>query len=192
MKQWSRVATIELGIVGIYLSVAGLLIEVAAGILPAFETPNWIIRLITLLLLLGLPATLVLAWRPISRWVDSRGGPHASQRPGFWLRFVAYFIDNVIVSILAVIAGLMIGVLLEGASEQADKDTLQVFVGLSGLATGWLYYALMESSPKQATLGKLALGFVVTDLQGQRISFGRATGRYFGMIISALTLVSAS
>jgi uncharacterized RDD family membrane protein YckC len=188
MKQWGRVATIELGVVGIYVSVAGLLIEVAMGFLPIFEVPNWVLRLITLLLLLGLPATLVLAWRPISRWVDSRGGPHASQRPGFWLRFVAYFIDGVIVNIPAYIAGLMIGVLLEGASGQADKDTLQVFGNLAVVAAGWLYYALMESSPKQATLGKLALGFVVTDLQGQRISFGRATGRYFGMIVSALTL----
>ena len=78
MKQWGRVATIELGVVGIYVSVAGLLIQVAVQILPAFETPNWVIRLIILLLLLGFPATLVLAWRPISRWVDSRGGPHAS------------------------------------------------------------------------------------------------------------------
>jgi uncharacterized RDD family membrane protein YckC len=52
----------------------------------------------------------------------------------------------------------------------------------------WLYYALMESSNKQATLGKLALGIVVTDLSGGRISFGRATGRYFGKIISGLIL----
>jgi uncharacterized RDD family membrane protein YckC len=52
----------------------------------------------------------------------------------------------------------------------------------------WLYYALMESSPRQATLGKMACGFVVTDLQGHRISFGQASGRYFGMIVSGLTL----
>jgi uncharacterized RDD family membrane protein YckC len=50
----------------------------------------------------------------------------------------------------------------------------------------WLYYALMESSSKQATLGKLALGIVVTDLNGNRISFGRATGRYFGKIVSGM------
>jgi uncharacterized RDD family membrane protein YckC len=44
----------------------------------------------------------------------------------------------------------------------------------------------MESSSKQATLGKLALGIVVTDLNGNRISFGRATGRYFGKIVSGM------
>ena len=46
----------------------------------------------------------------------------------------------------------------------------------------------MESSPKQATLGKMALSIVVTDLEGKRISFGKATGRYWGKIISGLIL----
>ncbi len=52
----------------------------------------------------------------------------------------------------------------------------------------WLYFALMESSSKQATVGKMALGIVVTDLSGNRISFGRATGRYFGKIVSGMIL----
>ena len=46
----------------------------------------------------------------------------------------------------------------------------------------------MESSAKQATVGKMALGIIVTDLDGRRIGFGRATGRYFAKILSALTL----
>ena len=53
---------------------------------------------------------------------------------------------------------------------------------------GWLYYALMESSAKQATLGKMALGIMVTDGQGRRVSFARATGRYFAKIISNIIL----
>ena len=46
----------------------------------------------------------------------------------------------------------------------------------------------METSKFQGTLGKMALGLIVTDLSGQPITFGRATGRYFGKIISSLTL----
>jgi uncharacterized RDD family membrane protein YckC len=46
----------------------------------------------------------------------------------------------------------------------------------------------MESSPKQGTLGKMALGIVVTDMDSRRISFGRATGRYFAKILSGLIL----
>jgi uncharacterized RDD family membrane protein YckC len=52
----------------------------------------------------------------------------------------------------------------------------------------WLYSALMERSSKQATLGKMALGIRVTDLDGNRIGFGKATGRYFAKILSALIL----
>jgi uncharacterized RDD family membrane protein YckC len=54
------------------------------------------------------------------------------------------------------------------------------------IAATWLYFALMESSTRQATVGKIALGLYVTDLQGRRLSFGRATGRFFAKIITGL------
>jgi uncharacterized RDD family membrane protein YckC len=57
-----------------------------------------------------------------------------------------------------------------------------------GIVINWLYYALLESSFKQATLGKMALGLKVTDMEGKRISFGQATGRYFAKILSGLIL----
>ncbi len=47
----------------------------------------------------------------------------------------------------------------------------------------------MESSSRQATLGKMALSMKVTDLQGNRISFARATGRHFAKYISAMILL---
>ena len=43
----------------------------------------------------------------------------------------------------------------------------------------WLYYAIMESSWHQATLGKMLLGIYITDEQGNRVGIGRASGRYF-------------
>lgn len=52
----------------------------------------------------------------------------------------------------------------------------------------WLYYGLLESSAWQATLGKKALGLEVTDLRGTRVTFGRATGRYFARYISIMTI----
>jgi uncharacterized RDD family membrane protein YckC len=52
----------------------------------------------------------------------------------------------------------------------------------------WLYFAICESSPWQATVGKLALGIRVTDMQGKRISFPRALGRYAGKFVSFLIL----
>lgn len=53
----------------------------------------------------------------------------------------------------------------------------------------WLYFALLESSSMQGTLGKKALGMIVTDLDGNRIGFGRATGRYFAKFLSAIILL---
>ena len=64
-----------------------------------------------------------------------------------------------------------------------------LLANLLSVVVGWLYYALMESSGMQATLGKKALGLIVTDESGQRISFARATGRYFAKIVSALILL---
>jgi uncharacterized RDD family membrane protein YckC len=49
----------------------------------------------------------------------------------------------------------------------------------------WLYEAWLTSSEWQATLGKRALGIAVTGVDGSRISFARATGRYFAKWISA-------
>ena len=46
----------------------------------------------------------------------------------------------------------------------------------------------MESSQKQATLGKIIVGIKVTDLEGNRISFAKASGRHFGKYISAFIL----
>lgn len=55
------------------------------------------------------------------------------------------------------------------------------------LWVGWLYFALMESSESSATLGKMALSIVVSDRFGRRITFERATGRYFAKIITGFT-----
>lgn len=53
----------------------------------------------------------------------------------------------------------------------------------------WLYFAAMESSPLEATVGKITLRLRVTDLNGGRISFGRASARHFSKIVSLGTLL---
>jgi len=104
----------------------------------------------------------------------------------FGIRLVAHIIDSLIAFALAFVAGFVIGAVLGGLGISAG--VLQACGAIIGMVCGWLYYALMESSPRQATFGKIACGVFVTDLEGRRISFGRATGRYFGMLISSLIL----
>jgi uncharacterized RDD family membrane protein YckC len=52
----------------------------------------------------------------------------------------------------------------------------------------WLYFTLLDSSPKQATIGKFTLGLRVTDLRGKRISFAQANLRYFAKLLSVVPL----
>jgi len=113
---------------------------------------------------------------------------------GFWIRFVAVVIDAVIVNVVvwpvSAIFALVIGV-AGGAVSMPGMGVhlvnLIVVWAFSSLAS-WLYEAVMESSSRQATLGKMALGLKVTDLAGRRISFARATGRHFAKIVSGAIL----
>jgi uncharacterized RDD family membrane protein YckC len=117
---------------------------------------------------------------------------------GFWLRFLALLIDNVVLG-LGFVLVLIPLIFLTGLSgilgefhPNEDMNDVGIFmlVGLIFLAATvslvltWLYHALMESSEWQATVGKKVLGLVVTDMSGQRVSFGRSTGRHFGKIIT--------
>ena len=104
--------------------------------------------------------------------------PQSLQYAGFWLRFLAFVIDSLIFAIAGIILGFFVGQ-TGGSTKSLDMPFFII---------SWLYYALMESSHKRATLGKIVLGISVTDLSGHRISFGRATGRYFGKIISGIIL----
>ena len=123
---------------------------------------------------------------------------------GFWLRFVAYLIDDIILSAIGFVISLpFIGtIIFSGIAlsdlNGCDKSKLFGIAGIIGTvllliititAVCWLYFALMESSKQQATLGKMALGLKVTDMEGNKISFGRATGRYFGKILSGMILM---
>jgi len=123
----------------------------------------------------------------------------SSNYAGFWLRFVAYIIDAILLGVVNFIV-LMPFLSMMGLSGMMD-DPAAVSEGMMIAAmgtylmsmfamfiAGWLYFALMESSSKGATLGKMALSLRVTGMGGERLSFGKATGRYFGKIISGMIL----
>src|SRR5581483_6489841 len=117
--------------------------------------------------------------------------PGAVEYAGFWMRFAAFIIDWIIMVVGGAIVGGCIGGIAGASGTLPGKpgwDVVAAVIRIASTAMGWIYYAAMESSSKQGTLGKIALGIQVTDLNGQRIGFGRATGRYFGMIVSALIL----
>ena len=105
-------------------------------------------------------------------------------------RFAAMFIDGIVVGAVSFPFGLVLGLIVAASMQGKDPEGIQVVAQILGNIVGilisWLYFALMESSPKSATLGKMALGLMVLDTDGYPISFGQATGRYFGKSLSAL------
>jgi uncharacterized RDD family membrane protein YckC len=121
---------------------------------------------------------------------------------GFWKRFAAFVIDLVVVYIaIAILSWLIVGgwtvsslstggLALLWPDEDEDAGTVWVVLGwVLTVTMPWVYWALMESARPQASLGKMALGIAVTDLEGGRISFGRASARFFAKAVSALTLL---
>lgn len=63
-----------------------------------------------------------------------------------------------------------------------------IFLNPYFLVMHWLYFTFLQSSPKQATIGKFTLGLRVTDLRGKRISFAQANLRYFTKFFSIIPL----
>lgn len=114
---------------------------------------------------------------------------------GFWKRFLACIIDAIIVNVLCLVI-IVLGVIsIYGTSiltgtipNDLTAGITTVLIMIAAYIFPWLYYALMESSDKQATLGKMAVGIIVTDENNNRISFGKASGRFFAKIVSALAL----
>ncbi len=104
----------------------------------------------------------------------------------FWSRFAAICLDSLIVSAGALLTFFVILIIysIAGGSDEG-ASVIWFFIGV---LFGWLYYAIQESSPKQATVGKRAVGIVVTDLNGNRLTFEKATGRYFAKYLSTMTL----
>ncbi|TXH29931.1 MAG: RDD family protein [Cyclobacteriaceae bacterium] len=130
--------------------------------------------------------------QPMNTILDRQ--PEPEQRPrqfaGFWIRVAAYLIDSVIFGITA-------GILLVASGaffaifDVTEPDASAVAVGILlfyALIIGayLLYFASMESSKQQATLGKMAVGIKVGDRYGKRISFANALGRTASKWVSGI------
>jgi len=119
---------------------------------------------------------------------------------GFWRRAAAQMLDAMVVGIpLAIIIGVLIGLFAMIGVGAASGDNANMFAALAGggmllvqlgfFLVMWIYFAKSESGPKQSTIGKRLVGLYVESADtSQRISFGRASGRFFGKIVSQIIL----
>jgi uncharacterized RDD family membrane protein YckC len=116
------------------------------------------------------------------------------QYAGFWLRVAAAIIDLIVLAIPLAIAVSYLSVamgswraFLSLHPGQSPQEVVAAFgrtylftILCFFIITGWLYFALFESSAWQGTLGKKFIGLSVADLRGNRVTFARASGRFFG------------
>ncbi|WP_144483967.1 RDD family protein [Bacillus pumilus] len=135
--------------------------------------------------------------------------PHIQEKKhpelaGVGYRFLAHLLDGIIIGVPYSFIMFILATLFFVSSPEAalmmDNDSYDysttvmtdedwaVIMGLIffyigailiGIVVTWLYYAIMESSKLQGTLGKMALGIKVTRVTGEKVTFGRATGRFF-------------
>jgi len=108
---------------------------------------------------------------------------------GFWIRVLAEILDRVLLAVVFVPVALALVFPYMTAIAHGDQDIETPPLGFLlwiplFVAAAWLYDALLTSSVWQGTVGKRICGLKVTDEQGSRISFGRATGRFFAKILS--------
>lgn len=111
----------------------------------------------------------------------------STQFGGFWIRVGAYFIDLVVLIIPILLISFLFRAVTPAADEM-EQVIVEVMDSILSLVVWWIYFAVLHSSKWQATVGKKAVGLKVVDENGNRISFGRATGRYFAEFISAFIL----
>jgi uncharacterized RDD family membrane protein YckC len=103
---------------------------------------------------------------------------------GFWRRFAAAIIDGIIFLVVLTIGDVILGQIFGSSASAYATFSFGLFLGL-----GIAYYVGQECSRRQATIGKRALGIIVTDMHGERVSNGRGLGRYLGKILSVCTLM---
>ncbi|MAC94530.1 MAG: hypothetical protein CMC96_08485 [Flavobacteriales bacterium] len=115
---------------------------------------------------------------------------------GFWVRFVASIIDSIVIYIIHSISALVFFGTMFPMPQ--DPESMQLEYFFSGQYMGYsifsllldvVYYAGMQSSSKQATIGKMAFDLKVVRTDGSRITFLRGVGRYFSKIVSAIILM---
>ncbi|HZB15383.1 MAG TPA: RDD family protein [Chryseolinea sp.] len=124
---------------------------------------------------------------------------------GFWLRFAAYVIDYIIIYVVQSFVFIpVLGVLgisfaskMDSMDNMSDAESMGMAMGFAAVMAATallttiiaiLYWSIMESSKYQATVGKMALGLKVSDVDGQNLDFVKSLIRNVCKIISGMIL----
>lgn len=120
---------------------------------------------------------------------DIQSGNKNLNYAGFWLRCAALILDMVLILIISFGVGIAFGLSVDNFEATAENNSTFGLLQVALVIAQWLYFAGMESSKSGGTFGKRAVGIKVVDLNGGKISFSRASGRYLGKILSYIILL---
>jgi uncharacterized RDD family membrane protein YckC len=110
---------------------------------------------------------------------------------GFWIRFAAKFVDGLILGVVLIIPMVVIFGVAGAASARGGGPQPEAMMLLQLLAQLGYYvlagiYSIFFVGKYGATPGKMACGLKVVTDTGERVSYGRATGRFFAEILSGM------
>jgi uncharacterized RDD family membrane protein YckC len=106
---------------------------------------------------------------------------------GFWRRVAAMLVDVLLLFFPGTILRVGVGMPPPWSPQPMKDGEMGLYLTVFAITTvfTWLYSALLESSRWRGTLGQQLLDMRVGDGRDRRISFGRATARYFAQYLSA-------
>ena len=157
----------DLETIGIALMTAGFMALIGFGILAVGRLIHYQIQ--------------QMKFRRSSALSESKTEDCSYHYAGFWNRFVALLTDVVVLS--PVIMVFQLGLPFSG-----NPTSDYLIAKYASIIPAWLYFAFMESSSSQGTIGKRLMGLRVVDADGNRITFKRASGRFFGRFLSAIPM----
>ena len=116
------------------------------------------------------------------------GAQYALRYAGFWIRVVAYLLDTLILYVTSVL--IMFLPFMEGMSQTDPSGMSGWTILLSVLLNSSIAIAYFTGFTGRfaATPGKMALGLRVVRPDGGRVTYLRALGRYFGLLLSSVIL----
>lgn len=119
------------------------------------------------------------------------GGP--MEFASFWTRFAAYFVDGIITGILGAIVGALVGMVVGAAGGMSEdhKSTGIILIQLMSMGLGFgirAAYFIYFIGKSGQTPGKKLCKIRVVSADGSPVTYGKATGRFFGYLLSSLIL----
>ncbi len=106
----------------------------------------------------------------------------------FWIRLLAFIIDLFIILLLWNLLSFVVMNLLSLSNFDIEPDILKLIFYIVAIIMMGAYNVIMETSKRQATIGKQIFKLTVGDAEGNALSLGQVIRRTLAKLVTCLTL----